>query len=253
MPVLSLADGHALAYAVTGPEGAPWLVLGNSLMTTQAIWAEQIAAFSGRFQVLTWDQRGHGGSAVPEGPLDMATLAADLVALCEALNVSGATYVGLSMGVPTGLTALPALGGRVTQLVLVDGLAASSGAAFWDERIAFARENGMTALAAQTAERWLPSGEDKRLELASMIASVPLEGFTACAHALRGYDARAAFEAFAGPVLLVAGEADARIVPGMQALADSKPGTRLALIPGAGHLPCFEAPVAFNALLAERL
>ncbi|MCA2012140.1 alpha/beta hydrolase [Cereibacter sphaeroides] len=253
MPVLSLADGHALAYAVTGPEGAPWLVLGNSLMTTQAIWADQVAAFSGRFRVLTWDQRGHGGSAVPEGPLDMATLAADLVALCEALDVTGATYVGLSMGVPTGLTALPALGDRVSQLVLVDGLAASSGAAFWDERIAFAGEHGMAALAAQTAERWLPSDLGKRPQLASMIAGVPLEGFTACAYALRGYDARAAFEAFAGPVLLIAGEADARIVPGMQALADSKPGARLALIAGAGHLPCFEAPEAFNALLAETL
>lgn len=253
MPVLTLADGHGLAYAVTGPEGAPWLVLGNSLMTTQAIWAEQVAAFSGRFRVLTWDQRGHGASALPAGPLDMATLAADLVALCEALDVTGATYVGLSMGVPTGLTALPALVGRVSQLVLVDGLAASSGAAFWDERIGFARANGMAALAAQTAARWLPSAVAKRPELEAMIASVPLEGFAACAHALRGYDARAAFEDFAGPVLLIAGEADARIVPGMQALASSRPGTQLALIPGAGHLPCFEAPERFNALLAETL
>lgn len=251
MPTLALRDGHRLAYSLHGPLGAPWLILGNSLMTTQAIWQGQVAAFADRFRILTYDQRGHGGSDVPEGPLQMERLGADLADLVEALAIVDATYVGLSMGVPTGLSALPRIGGRIRAVVLVDGLAESApgGAGFWDERIGFAQAQGMPALAEQTAARWVTTDPARQAALQQMIAGVPLAGFAACAAALKSYDLRTVWAGLQMPAMLVAGAGDARILPGMQAMLQANSAAQLAVIPDAGHLPNFEQPGAFNRLL----
>ncbi|MCB2038843.1 MAG: alpha/beta hydrolase, partial [Ottowia sp.] len=68
--------------------------------------------------------------------------------------------------------------------------------------------------------------------------------------AMRGFDRRAALAELHPPTLLVSGDLD-RVAPlsAWPALAR----TRLARLPGVGHLPNLEAPDAFDALLLDFL
>ena len=54
MPIIKLADA-SLNYRFDGPEGAPVLVLSNSLGTDLHMWDDQIPAFAEHFHVLRYD------------------------------------------------------------------------------------------------------------------------------------------------------------------------------------------------------
>lgn len=239
-------------------EDRPWLVFGNSLMTDLTLWDEVARPLAGRFNILRYDQRGHGRSVITQGSLALADFAADLLAVLEAVGVARCLYVGLSMGVPTGLAALRLDPGRFGGLILVDGQArsAASGAAFWDERIALARRNGMPALANATVRRWLRPerlGTPRAARLEAMIAATPLDGFVAAAAALRRYDESAGLDRIAVPTLLVAGADDGAMPETMRALAAEIPAARFAAIPDCGHVPVFERPDAFLVTTADAL
>ena len=49
-----------LDYQLDGPDGAPVIVLSNSLGTTRAMWQPQIEALTAHFRVLRYDTHGHG-------------------------------------------------------------------------------------------------------------------------------------------------------------------------------------------------
>jgi 3-oxoadipate enol-lactonase len=97
------ANGININYEIDGPEGAPWIVLSNSLATSTAMWDEQVAALKDKFRVLRYDQRGHGGTDAPAGRYTYDTLLADAMALLDALSIRKAHFGGLSMGGATAL------------------------------------------------------------------------------------------------------------------------------------------------------
>ncbi|MDQ1531075.1 MAG: 3-oxoadipate enol-lactonase, partial [Microbacteriaceae bacterium] len=45
----------AVAHRVDGPEGAPLVVLSNSLGATRAMWEPQLPALTQRFRVVSYD------------------------------------------------------------------------------------------------------------------------------------------------------------------------------------------------------
>ena len=254
-----LPDGTALNYRVDGIGGrAPWIVFGNSLLTDMSIWEDQTAALRGQWNILRYDQRGHGNSGIPLEPAEISTLGRDLLAVLDAAGVNHCTYVGLSMGVPTGLAAFEQASFRFARFVLVDGQArsAATALAFWDERISFARENGMDALADQTVIRWFRPGRltsARADRLRAMIAATPLEGFVACAEALREYDQTAVLTRLNIPVHLIAGADDGAMPETMMAMRDEIPGAVFTTVVDAGHVPNFERPSEFNVLLEKVL
>ena len=67
-------DGMRFRCRLDGPEGAPWMVLSNSLVTDLTVWNRQVAAFADRYRILRYDQRGHGGTGIPPSPADYRTV-----------------------------------------------------------------------------------------------------------------------------------------------------------------------------------
>lgn len=259
MATCVLPGGSALNYRIdfAGAE-APWVVFGNSLMTDLSIWDDQVAALAGRFNLLRYDQRGHGASAIPSAAINFEQLGQDLLAVMDAAGVTRCSYVGLSMGVPTGLAAYAVRPQAFARLVLVDGQArsAATGQAFWAERIAFAREHGMGLLAEQTVRRWLrPSrhGLPMADRLGAMIAATPSAGFIVCAGVLRSYDLSALLDRIDVPVHLVAGAEDGAMPATMAAMKDVIAGATFTTIEDAGHIPNFERPEVFNVILEQAL
>lgn len=243
-----------------GPEGAPWLVFSNSLVSNLSLWDAQVSAFAGRFRILRYDQRGHGGTSVPDAPATIAQLADDAAALMADFSVHDAVFVGVSMGAATGFALAQRHPELVARLVASDGTIASppGGAQVWQERIDLGQRDGMKAYADVTLPRWFAerSRNEDHPALAqarAMIEATPLDGFIACARALQDYDFSAGAGVMRQPTLLIAGVEDGAIPAALRALQPQLPDARYVEITDAGHLPGIERPAAFNAALAAFL
>lgn len=251
---------HSLAFQRIAPAwaGAPWFLFSNSLLTSSAVWAAQVAALRGQAGLILYDQAGHGRSSVPQGAVTFDLLSNDLLAVMDAAGVDICCAVGLSMGVPTVLGAYAKAPERFSALVLMDGQAktAPGGAAAWAERIAMAQAEGMRPFCEATVARWMPQCTDAELRarLIGIAETTSLAGFRACAAALQDYDFLAMLGTISCPVQLVAGALDGAIPETMaRVLQPAIPGARLDIVAGAGHIPGFEKPQAVNALLARVL
>jgi 3-oxoadipate enol-lactonase len=241
---------------IDGPEGAPWLVFSNSLMTDLTLWDDQVAAFGDRYRILRYDQRGHGLSSVPEAACTFPQLVADLAAMLDHFAIERASVVGVSMGGVTALGLAALHPDRVARAAICDCQSGSTqaGAAAWDERIALAGSGGMAALVEPTVTRWfLPAsvaaGGPAVDRVRRMIADTPHEGFVRGARALQAYDFRDLPARIACPAAFVVGGGDGALPDVMRKMADAAPGASFTAIAGAGHLPNIEQPERFNDAL----
>lgn len=255
---VALADGGTLNVRIDGPKDAPWVVMSNSVMTDLGIWDGQVNALSDRYQLLRYDQRGHGASSLPTGPMDFYSYGVDLLAILDACDIERCTFVGLSMGTPTGLAAYAAAPERFEGFVVVDGVARSAAGreAFWTERRDTAQTSGMASIASGTAERWLP-GEPADgptvKALAAMIAATPVEGFAAATHALQSYDFSYVVPRLTCRFLGIFGEKDGTMPEAIYKQFGDLPSATFSEIPGAGHVPNYQNPGTFNDVLSAFL
>jgi len=256
-------NGLSFNCRLDGPEGAPWMVFSNSLVTNLSVWDRQVEAFGGRYRILRYHQRGHGGTEVPAEAANLDVLTEDAAALMAHFGVSGAVAMGVSMGAATVLCLAARHPELVAAVIASDGQAgtAAGGAQTWQERIDFARENGMSAFADATVKRWfsaaaIAAGNAAIPHVREMVRTTPKAGFVACATALQSYDIRAELPKLRQPVLLLAGEIDGAMPKTMRGMAEAILDAHFVEVPGAGHVPCLEAPGLFNAaveaFLAEK-
>jgi len=247
-------DGLRFRCRLDGPEGAPWIVCSNSLVTDLTIWDRQVEALAPRFRILRYDQRGHGGTSVPVRPATIAQLAEDAAALMRRFGVRSAVFAGVSMRAATGFCLAQRHPDLIARLIASDGqvAAAPGGAQSWQERIELAQREGMAAYADATIPRWFSARsqveDNPAIPLVrAMMEATPLDGFVACARALQAYDFRADLASMAQPTLLIAGAEDGAMPKSMQALQTQIPRAEFVEIADAGHIPGIERPEAFNA------
>lgn len=82
----------------TGGTGRPVVLLHGWPLSGEA-WKNQISALTGAgHRVVTYDRRGFGRSEKPSKGFDYDTLANDLEAVLNELELSDVTLVGFSMG-----------------------------------------------------------------------------------------------------------------------------------------------------------
>ncbi|RYC30274.1 alpha/beta fold hydrolase [Lichenibacterium minor] len=255
-----MVSGIALRCRVQGPEGAPWIAFSNSLMTDLSLWECQAASLSERYRVLRYDQRGHGGSAVPDADCRFACLVDDLEALFDHFGIARAAVCGVSMGGVTALGFAARYPQRVAGVAVCDcqGGSSAAGGGAWNERIAVARAGGMAALVEPTIRRWftpasVAAGGADIDAVRRMIGATPLDGFVRGARALQDYDFRDRPAALRCPALFLAGAEDGALPDALRAMAGAAPDAVFTAVPDAGHLPNVERPAAFDAALAALL
>jgi len=108
-------------HVITGPEGAPKLVFLHGVMGFAANWRRIAKAFEDRFQVLVYDQRGHGRSFHAEpGHYLPRDYAQDLVEILNELGWQEINLVGHSMGGRVALQFASHFPQRVSRLVIED-------------------------------------------------------------------------------------------------------------------------------------
>lgn len=240
------------AFDDTGGRHVP-LVLIHGFPLDRTVWSAQVKGLGGVARVIAPDLRGSGGTALPEGPVSMDTYAADVAALLDTLGVERAVVGGVSMGGYVAFAFRRLYPGRVRALVLVDtrpGPDSAEARKARDETAALARSSGAAAVAARMLPKMPGPGAspDYLRSLSDLMSRQPVEGIVAALGAIRDRaDSTPDLARIDVPTLVVSGDKDALIAPAeSEAMAKAIPRARLALIPGAGHLPNFEAPAAFN-------
>lgn len=98
MPTVRVRDDLTLAYTDSGDSEAPVLVLVTGLGGLKEGWFRQVGPLSESFRVITFDNRGMGGSSVIDAPLSIWDMAEDTVRLLDGLDIARAHFFGVSMG-----------------------------------------------------------------------------------------------------------------------------------------------------------
>jgi 3-oxoadipate enol-lactonase len=250
-------NGITINYQIDGPEGAPWVVLSNSLATSIAMWDDQAEALKDKFRVLRYDQRGHGSTDAPAGRYTYDTLLADAIGLLDALSIKKAHFGGLSMGGATALGLAERHPDRFDRIMVFDSPCQSTpqSSQQWEERIVVAQKQGIEALVEPTIARWVPADilatkaphVDK---IRAMIRATPVNGFIGCAAALADHDYASAVATVKHPVLFLTGEKDGAAAP-MRKLHEKLAGSRYVAIPGAGHISNMDRPAEFTKAIDD--
>ena len=253
------ANGIQIEYDVQG-EG-PWVVMSHSLACASAMWDEQVQALKGKYKVLRFDTRGHGGSDAPAEAYTLDMLADDLHGLLGKLGVGSPHFVGLSMGGMIGMTYALKYPRAFKSLVLCDTSSRIPPEAkpVWAERIQIATEQGMEPLVEPTLKRWFTepflAKRNSLIErVADMIRKTPARGYVGCCHAIPQIDLTGKLGAITCPVQVIVGDKDVGTPVAMsEAIHRAIPSSELVIIPDASHLSNLEQPAAFNAALLKFL
>lgn len=232
-----------LNYRLEGPADAPVVMFSHSLAASLRMWDLQAPVFAQRYRALRYDMRGHGGSAVPEEPFEMADLADDVVALMDHLQIARVHWVGLSMGGMIGQYLGLDHADRVISLALCSTTSRipPEMAPVWQDRIAFVRRNGLAAAAPATLERWFTQacrdrGDPIMASAREDIAATSLEGYVRSCEAISRLDLTDRLGDIATPTLVVPGRHDPSTnVAASEVIADRIPGARLRVIEDASH------------------
>ena len=254
--------GFRLAAQVSGQgEGAPWLILSNSLGASMQMWEPQRAWLGERYRVLSYDTRGHGASDAPPAPYGFDDLVGDVIALMDHIGIARASYMGLSLGGMTGLGLALHHPDRFERIVCCDARA-DAPAGFvqsWDDRLAAIEAGGLAAILSGTMDRWFVESwraahpdHLKRFEEAFLATA--LDGYRGCAAALKRLDYLKDLGRVRVPILYVVGEKDMGApAPAMRAMAEATPGSDFAIVPDAAHLANVDNAEAFNRAVAPFL
>jgi pimeloyl-ACP methyl ester carboxylesterase len=125
-PVLTAdVNGVSLAYQDLG-SGSP-LVLINGFASTMDMWSPRVlAALASHFRIIIFDHRGTGYSSASDDPFSISLFAGDTLALMDALGISRAHIIGLSMGASVAQELALSRPERVNRLVIVAGTCGGS-------------------------------------------------------------------------------------------------------------------------------
>ncbi len=250
-----VANQIKITYQIDGPEQGPVVIMSNSLMSSLEMWDSNINALTDRYRVIRYDTRGHGQTQVTEGPYSIALLAQDLIALMDALKISKAHLVGLSMGGMICQYIGANYPERALSLSLCDTASEMPPRSMWEERFTIARAQGITGLVEGTIKRWFLSDfiqkEPAHIErIKHMILATPVDGYLGCASAVRDMAQSTMLLKIKAPTMVLVGKQDpACTVDQATVLHRLIAHSSLVVIDQAAHLSNIEQPIAFNHAL----
>lgn len=244
--------GTVIHYSKSGLDsGKPVIAFINSLGTDFRIWDAVVEALGDDYAFVLHDKRGHGLSDVGTCPYSIDDHAGDLIALLDHLGVSSAVIWGLSVG---GLIAQGLYARRpdlVRALVLSNTAHKIGTPEMWNARIDSIAEGGLAALVDPVMERWFTPAfrrPDNAVYAGArnMLRQQPPAGYSGTCAAIRDADFTEAAGRIAVPALCLAGDEDGSTPPDLvRSLGRLIPESRFVTIPGCGHIPCLEQPLAY--------
>jgi len=259
------ADGVNIAYQTSGQ--GPALVCCHAMGWDHTLWDQQRSVFSRHHQLITFDQRGAGGSDHPpftEGPDSAYTVTAfgdDLRAVLDALNIERATLLGFSMGAVAVLSFATRWPERLERLVLASAMASRlpqaiiERARLVEELLA---EKGIEAAFDHYFAGALFEGlvvDDRfRSWFESVRQRATPHGFQGCFRVTIDRPSLVdQLHLIKSPTLVLVGERDTHYLAEADLLARTLPDARKIVIANAGHPMMMREPAAFEGHVMDFL
>jgi pimeloyl-ACP methyl ester carboxylesterase len=253
-------DVLRIAYERAG-SGPALVLLHGYVGDGPTTWRRQLDGLSDEFTVIAWDAPGAGRSTDPPEGFGLDEYADCLAGFLERLGLDTAYVAGVSFG---GILAL-ALQRRyfATSSALILASAYAGWAGSLASEIAGQRLRQALALADGTSEEFvgalLPTMFSTSMpretvdDFRASMQSFHPRGFRAMARA-SAEDVRDVLPHIDVPTLLVYGDRDSRAPLAVaEALHSAISGSRLVVLPDAGHVCNVEAPDEFNDAVREFL
>jgi 3-oxoadipate enol-lactonase len=239
--------------------GAPALLMLNSLGTSLEMWDDQLTALSERYELIRYDNRGHGKSTSgSSAELTMEQLGRDALAVLDACGIARAHLCGLSVGGMTAMKIATLWPDRVLKVALCNTSAHMPTRESWQQRIDTVLDKGMSPVVEAVIERWFTpefrASEPERVDrIRAMLLSADPKGYAACAAAIRDMDQRESIKTITAKTLVIGGTKDPAATPAhAELIASSIAGAKLVMLDCA-HLSNVERAEEFTATLLEFL
>lgn len=244
----------------TRGDRGPAVLLIAGLGDPAEAWAFQLDELATAHRVVAFDNRGAGRSALPSGPLTVASMADDAREVMDAVGFETAHVVGFSGGSVIAQELALRHADRVATMTLV-GTWAAGDALFRAMADAWRWMATHAPSARAFYEAFFCWVYTPAAHASGFVAAVveealafphpqPVEAFLRQLDAFVAHDARDRLPTLAVPTLVVAGGLDLICPPRLgRVVADAIPGARFELLPDAAHQPFQEAPDEFHALL----
>ncbi len=238
------------------------VVLLHGFPLDHTIWEAQIEALSARWRVVAPDLRGHGQSPIWGGVFHMEEMAADVVALLDALGIERAVWVGHSMGGYVTMAALRHFAERVAGAAMVATHPFADAPEKRTQRELTAQRvlaEGVEGLAQSMLEVLFapqtPSDAEHVQRVAAIMRRAHPQGVAA---SLRGMAARpSSVETLLSarvPMIFLLGKHDQIVTRNVvRRIADQLPPISMYQIEAAGHMPMVERPQETSTTLDEFL
>jgi 3-oxoadipate enol-lactonase len=245
-----------------GPEA---VVFAHGLLWSCRLFDRQVQALAPRFRCIGFDFRGHGRSQVTTDGYDMDSLAADAAGLIAALGCAPCHFVGLSMGGFVGMRLAARQPSLVKSLTLLETSADPEPEA---SRRRYRRMNLIArwlglGLVVRPVMRIIfgskfladPARSALREQCRRDLAANHRLGITRAAQGvITRQGIHEELERIAAPTLILVGDQDLATPPARAERIHARiAGSRLLVIPGAGHTSTIEEPAAVNAAIADFL
>jgi 3-oxoadipate enol-lactonase/4-carboxymuconolactone decarboxylase len=246
-------NGNRMHYQLDGPEKGPVLLFSNSLGADLTMWDAVVNQLNPSLRVLRYDTRGHGQSPA-SGPVSMADLGWDVIALLDELAIPKANVCGLSMGGLIGQWLAIHHPERIDKLILSNTAAKIGTNASWNERIDTVGTFGVSAIAEAALDRWLtPEFRERNPAVRNLwverFKATTKAGYMACCLAIRDADFRDDIQRINAPTLIITGSHDpVTTVTDGQFMQRAIAHAQLVELPAA-HLSAVEVSDAFAQAL----
>ena len=260
MPTAAVAGGE-IQYEDAGQGEA--LIFVSGLNGVGRYWAPQAPLFAKHFRVITYDQRGTGGSDRIQREFSVDQMAAELIGLMDVLKIERAHIVGMSTGGAIGQTIAIEYPQRVMKLALCSTWTHCDP---WFRRLFHARRDMYLQAGPELHAQFHPlflyspdyvNAHDAEIEEERKRAptkSSPVEVSVGRINALLQFDRRSGLPGIKAETLVMGSDSDF-ITPGYfsEALAQAIPGAKLIMSKGGGHSFTTTRAEQFNLDLLEFL
>jgi 2-succinyl-6-hydroxy-2,4-cyclohexadiene-1-carboxylate synthase len=252
-------DGVGLAVEAAG-EG-PVLLLVHGFTGVKEDFADHFDALACHSRVVMFDHRGHGESDKPDdvGAYSLDRLAADTIAVADAMGFDELRLLGHSMGGMVARRVVRAIPARITGLVLMDtsagppsgvdpDMAEAAGAIAMTDGMVVLHEilDEVDPLGTPANQRVREERPDYEEYGRRNFFAVPGVAYAALvSDIVRQPDELDELRRVTCPVLVIVGEQDHAFLSDSHAMSEAIPNAELVVVPDAGHSPQFENPPAY--------
>jgi pimeloyl-ACP methyl ester carboxylesterase len=253
MPTASV-NGINMYYEYHG-SGLP-VLFSHSFTSDCTMWTLQVPVISQRYQFITYDIRGMGRTDSPAGgeySIDQHT--EDLYQLVRYLGLRNFVLGGLSIGGMITVHFALAHQELLKGIIIADSAAARPDVPQLvnpEENIRIAQSRGMVGLADHIISNKLlaPHLQNNPYAVKEYRDRMARNSVVGYCSGLRGLshmrDRTGELGQIKVPTLIIVGDLDAPFIGPSQLMQARIPGSKLVVIPGAGHLANIEQPAAFN-------